>query len=273
LDDDDDDDDSLLDFDPGFSKKPRSAASKPSTAGTGSTVIGTNSNQWLPMFLQSKYKDRMLRDHVTIAMALPSGLIADGLQGKLFPSVSNDGKNLTVKCAWPTLLYDTDSMEIGWSRQNGISTRELVNMVVAMEQEIKDHRKQLLITRGDQLTSMSTIKLIAECEREIVNMVTVTDRQRGGIVVYIVLKVRIEETEEAEIDMSVQDIHMLKNSGAQLSTKENTVFGNNNITFLSPEGKYYEEQPDIPVNKAAKNKRKCKSTGGKENKGKSQNYM
>lgn len=273
MEDEDDDEDSLLDFDPGFARKPRSVSKPAPSTGTGATLVGTNSNQWLPMFLQSKYKDRMLRDHVTIAMALPSGLIADGLQGKLFPSVSNDGKNLTVKCAWPTLLYDTDSMEIGWSRQHGVNTRELVNMVVAMEQEIKDHRKQLLITRGDQLTSTSSIKLIAECEREIVNMVTVTDRQRGGIVVYIVLKVRIEETEEAVIDMSVQDINALKNAGAQLSTKENTVWGN--ITSLTC--KLNEEHPDNPRNKTPK-KRKCKSTGtvGKENttyKGKSQNYM
>lgn len=260
----------MLDDVCGFAKKPRlSSTNNPTQA------LASGSNVWLPMHLQARWKDRMLREHVTVAMALPSGLIADGLQGKLFPSVSNDGKTLTVKCAWPTLLSDTDSMEIGWSRRQGLTTRELVNAVVSMEEEIKDLRKKLNITRGDQCTSTATIKLTKECEREIVNMITVTDNERGGIVVYLVLKVRIEETEEGEIDMSIQDINHLKSAGAQLSTKmgaENMIFGSgrgNNITNLgtcTPRAKV-----------GPKGKRKCRSTiSGTENSvynGKSQNFM
>lgn len=275
-DDDDDDEDSVLNFDSGCApKKPRAGSSIATTTGQPTTV---GYNQWCPIHSIIRWKDRMLREHITVAMALPSGLIADGLNGKFTPSVSNDGKILTVKCAWPNLLSDTDSMELGWSRQKGLTTRELVNMVVAAEQEIKDLRKHLGITRGDQLFSIATMKLPSECEREIVNMVTCSDRIKGGIVVYLVLKVRIEDTEEGDIDMSVQDISSLRTSGVSLSTK--LTYDNimsqaleNFAENITPRAVPTKGLPKGNTRSSTTGKRKSKGTDKENYSGKSQNYM
>lgn len=161
----------------------------------------TWSTKFTPMHFVSMWKDDYHKDHITVAMSVPGGLLKGGLNGKLFPTVSNDGKELVIKCQWPNVLANLNLMQKGWKRQPGVTDRQLVTMTMAAECEVSSIRRALGITHAEPLYSEALIKLHVECERQIKKVLPLVDTA-GGAVLYVILKVRSKGLEMNHIDFN-----------------------------------------------------------------------
>lgn len=165
----------------------------------------TWSTSFTPMHFVSLWKDDNHKDHITVAFSVPSGLSRDGLSGKLFPSVSDDGKHLVVKCLWPNILGNLTCMERGWQREPGVTDRQMVNMIMSAESEVAYIRRTLGIAPQLPLYSEALIKLHVECERDIKKMLPIKDSS-GGIVLYVVLKVHSKLKDDNNFSFHIRDV-------------------------------------------------------------------
>jgi hypothetical protein len=161
----------------------------------------TWSTKFTPMHFVSMWKDDFHKDHITVAMSVPSGLLAGGLNGKLFPTVSNDGKELVIKCQWPNVLANLTLMQKGWRRQPGITERQLVTQIMAAECEVSCIRRALGVAYSEPLFSEAMIKLHVECERQIKKVLPLVDTAQGAVL-YVILKVRSKGLEINHIDFN-----------------------------------------------------------------------
>jgi hypothetical protein len=127
------------------------------------------STKFTPMHFISLWKDGAHKDHLTVAVSVPSGVIRgnEGLNGKIFPSLSEDGKELIVKCHWPHVLASLPLMAKAWKREEGVTERQYHNQSTSAELEMASIRVELGISDEKPVFSEGRIKLHVECERHI----------------------------------------------------------------------------------------------------------
>lgn len=181
----------------------------------GKNAAAEASTQWLPMHMVTHWEDRNHREHITVAVSIPSGVSYGGLNGKVKLDVSPDCKHLMVQCEWPTTLFDTEYLEEGWKDESEFNERDLIPMVKAWEKETERIRETLDIQPHVPIYSTATIKLHIEVEKELTKVTPFFDRKRGGQILFVVLRVRKEKTQaKINLDFKVHDWGTTKTDGS-----------------------------------------------------------
>lgn len=167
----------------------------------------TWSTKFTPMHFISMWKDDAHKDHLTVAFSVPSGVIRgdEGLNGKIFPSVSEDGKELIVKCHWPNVLASLPLMAKAWKREKGVTDRQYHNQNMSAEQEIASIRAELGISDEKPVYSEGRIKLHVECERVIKKILPCVDKSRGAVI-YVLLKVKNKNSDDDNMYFDLRSI-------------------------------------------------------------------
>jgi hypothetical protein len=146
-----------------------------------------------------------LNPHMNVAMSLPSGLTYDGnIKAKVEAKVSEDGKQLIVKCMWPGILCDPFSMKEGF-RGTNIDKESLNAMIHAFSLALAKLRKDMGFSRGQAMYSTTVIDLPEEVETNFREPVTIQDEE-GGAVLHVILRLRRESMEAPEHALLVRTV-------------------------------------------------------------------
>lgn len=158
-----------------------------------------------PMHFITYWKDAYHKAHLTTTILLPGSFLRGGVQGKVFPSISECGKELVIKLLWPQIYGDLRLMERGWKREEDITERQIVTMMMSAEEELSGIRSALGIDEHEAMYSEANIKLNVECEREIKKLVPSVDKY-GSTVLYVILKVQTKAPVRNNLAMTMRPI-------------------------------------------------------------------
>jgi hypothetical protein len=202
--------------------KKHKASSKSSGTGTGSArllveQVGTNSVEDNPEFFGSAttmylpyigycWKDEHLRKLITCTINLPSGLVHEGnnnsLDGIIIPSLSGENRQLVLKIQWPDCVTKVDLLKQGLSRTKtcGRGSDSLAQCVIGFREAVARLTKQL----GGTIGTVVKIDLPYEVEK-IEQFVPVRCKETSGYNLYVILKVKVQETHEQQYMMDFLD--------------------------------------------------------------------
>jgi hypothetical protein len=96
-------------------------------------------------------------------------------------------------------------MERGWVREEGVTDRQLNNMLQAAEEELSQIREFLGVEPHQSMYSEARIQLNIECETEIKTLVPFNGKD-GNTVLYVVCKVRHKSAVKPNQSMKLRPI-------------------------------------------------------------------
>jgi hypothetical protein len=166
----------------------------PSTP-SGQEIISNDELAWVPLHWVVKWKDGSSRDHVTIALLLPSGIATEDTD-KVDVAVTDDGLVLTVKVPWPELLFTIENLETCWS--SIVQTeKDFILMMAKTQQDLTSLRRDNNLRQKDAIVSIARIPLPEEVEREIETIKPIAGEDEERLL-HVTCRVRVTHLEEAE---------------------------------------------------------------------------
>jgi hypothetical protein len=158
----------------------------------GSTESGTPFT-WSPIYWQLQYKNADRKNNVCVVFTLPKGVGKNSnISDSVFPSVSDDGLSLIVKCEWPDILFDTALIQHALLNE-GVRSKTVVSLGLSAEDEIAEVRRKLCNVHSTSVIIAAKIPLKVVCENKIQMILPVSKENDDGLIVIVMLKAKEEE--------------------------------------------------------------------------------
>jgi hypothetical protein len=168
----------------------------------GTTESGTPFT-WSPIYWQLQYKNADRKNNVCVVFTLPKGVGKSGdISNSVFPSVSDDGLSLIVKCEWPDILLDTTLIQHALLNE-GVRSKTVVSLCNV-------HSSSVIVS--------AKIPLKVVCENKIPMVLPVGKENDDGLIVIVMLKAK-EEEEKVLFPLHNMDI---RNYSVQNNVKKET---------------------------------------------------
>jgi hypothetical protein len=170
----------------------------PSMMNTTSDVIkGTTESgtpfTWSPIYWQTHYKNADRKNNVCVVLTLPKGVGTNGdISGSVFPSVSDDGLSLIVKCEWPEILLDTALIQHALLKE-GVRMKTVVSLGLSAEDEIAEVKRKLCNVHSTSVIVTGKIPLKVVCENKIQMVLLVSQEGNDGLIGIVMFKAKEEE--------------------------------------------------------------------------------
>jgi hypothetical protein len=141
---------------------------------------------------------------LSVWMAIPSGIVTTNtVEGKVAPSVTNDGNTLTIEVMWPKGLFDCGLIQSAVEDQFE-SQRAVVMMVVGAEKELNAIRTALNLHVKQPFSTTTNIQLNRTCEPDVKYFSPIMSKDTGGVFILVTLKVITANTfSKPKLNMSL----------------------------------------------------------------------
>ena len=153
------------------------------------------------------------KKYATVAFSITSGITVDGMVNKLKPTVSSCGMFLCVTCEWPPLLSNLNTLAVGWSTNNKLSTAKKSSMFMSAQLVITGKRSAASLTASQPLLGTARIRLNYEVERKIYTLQMISDTVHG-MCLMVVLKEKNKDSDNTEVNFGVSVVDSSTSYGA-----------------------------------------------------------
>jgi hypothetical protein len=155
----------------------------------GTSPGGTSFN-FTPIHVQFNFEDSSLIECIGVTMSLPSGMgRMDDLSRNVFCCVSDDGRFLVLKCAWPTNLRNYTLLYRAMIK-DGENEDTVKAMVKGVRKEIVGIKHAFGATDTEGIIgSTSQIVLQKVCEKDIIRETALEDPHNKGLQLTVILRV------------------------------------------------------------------------------------
>jgi hypothetical protein len=137
------------------------------------------------------WKDANMVEKIMVTISLPSGILeVNGLMDKIFPQVTNNGTELTVKIAWPNVLLDIEALYKPLLKNNILVGAEDFPLLRQKFTEVMDdYREDLGVTSAVTPFGIFTIPLGCEVDRKVATVPIINMKSHWLIVAFNLMKV------------------------------------------------------------------------------------
>jgi hypothetical protein len=165
---------------------------------TGTEIAGSTGGAvempFTPLHWVSYWSGGNLRRMSTVTVCLPSGIKRGTESDSIKPYVSMCGMYLVVKVLWPAILYNFNSMNRGWQRNNKqIDDNHRVRMMLACETSVENVCKSAKVANSQKMYAVAKIKLDFEVDRIMVDKLVLVDENNGLLLQVIVKEAKKDE--------------------------------------------------------------------------------
>jgi hypothetical protein len=169
---------------------------------TGSKITvstgGAIEMAFTPLHWVSYWLGGNLRRMSTAMVCLPSGIKQGTESDSIMPYVSMCGMYLVVKLLWPAILYNFNSMNIGWQSNNKqIDDNHRVRMMLACEISVENVCKTVKVANSQKMYALEKNKLDFEVDRIMVHKLVLVD-ENNGLFLQAILKEAKKDEDHTE---------------------------------------------------------------------------